>query len=67
MSLFVDPTAAGAPRRADETRHADAAAEEWVFTAWTADGTVGLVSGLRVTGSASWYWAGLARADRGRV
>ncbi len=64
MSLFVDPTVAGAPRRADEMRHADAAAEEWVFTAWTADGTVGLVSGLRVTGSASWYWAALARADR---
>jgi hypothetical protein len=64
VSLFVDPTVAGAPRRADEMRHADAAAEEWVFTAWTADGTVGLVSGLRVTGSASWYWAALARAGR---
>jgi hypothetical protein len=62
VSLSVDPIAAGASRRADELRHADAATEEWLFTAWTADGTVGLVSGLRVTGSTSWYWAALARA-----
>ena len=30
----------------DDGPHPDAGAEEWVFTAWLADGSVGLVSGL---------------------
>lgn len=38
--------------------------EEWVFAAWTADGTLGLISGHRIVGSTAWYWAALARAGR---
>ncbi len=38
--------------------------EEWVFTAWTPDATLGVVSGHRIVGSVSWYWAALARAGR---
>jgi hypothetical protein len=42
-------------------RHPDAPVEEWVFAAWTADARLGLVSGHRIVGRTSWYWASLAR------
>lgn len=48
----------------DDGPHPDAATEEWVFTTWLADGTLGAVSGFRVhrtTGRKAWYWAALAR------
>jgi hypothetical protein len=48
----------------EDARHPDAVIEEWVFAAWTADGSLGLVSGHRIVGRIAWYWAGLARADR---
>lgn len=49
----------------DEQRHPDAPAEEWLFTCWTPDATVGLVSGYRIVSpSRGWYWAALARAGR---
>ncbi len=49
----------------DELRHPDAAVEEWLFTCWTADGTVGMVSGFRIVSrSRGWYWAALARTGR---
>ncbi|MFK7919702.1 MAG: hypothetical protein AB8G14_16625 [Ilumatobacter sp.] len=35
--------------------------EEWVFSAWTPDGTLGVISGHRIVGNVSWYWAALAR------
>ena len=50
--------------RKDEGRHVDAPIEEWVFAAWTADGTMGLISGHRIVGRTAWYWSALARADR---
>ena len=46
--------------RSDDGPHAGAAVEEWVFAAWTADATVGLLSGHRVLGRNAWYWACLA-------
>ncbi len=50
--------------RFEDARHADAAIEEWVFAAWTADGATGVVSGHRVVGRVAWYWAALARVGR---
>jgi hypothetical protein len=50
--------------RSDDGRHADAAAEEWVFAAWSADTTLGVISGHRIVGRIAWYWAALARAGR---
>ncbi|MGB3736246.1 MAG: hypothetical protein WA964_14905 [Ilumatobacter sp.] len=36
--------------------------EEWVFSAWSADGSLGVVSGHRIVGTTAWYWCALARA-----
>jgi len=56
---------AAGPLPGDERRHPDAPVEEWLFTCWTADATVGIVSGYRiVSASRGWYWAALARAGR---
>ena len=38
------------------------AIEEWVFSAWSADGSLGVVSGHRIVGPTAWYWCALARA-----
>ena len=46
----------------DDLPHADAAAEEWVFAAWTPDGLAGVVSGHRLTASGDWYWSALVQA-----
>lgn len=35
-----------------------------MFTAWTADARLGVVSGHRLVGPTAWYWAALARAGR---
>jgi hypothetical protein len=47
---------------ADEHRHDEAGEEEWCFTTWQPDGSVGLISGYRIVGPTAWYWAALARA-----
>jgi len=36
--------------------------EEWVFSAWSADASLGVISGHRIVGPTAWYWAALARA-----
>jgi hypothetical protein len=46
--------------RSDDRPHAGVAVEEWVFAAWTADATIGLLSGHRLLGPLAWYWACLA-------
>lgn len=46
----------------DELPHDSAAVDEWVFAAWTADGTLGLLSGHRIIARRAWYWSALARA-----
>ncbi len=43
-------------------RHERAPVEEWVFTCWSTDGDVGVISGHRIVGRRNWYWAALARA-----
>jgi len=48
----------------DDGRHPSAAVEEWVFAAWTDDGTLGVISGHRLMGRNAWYWAALARHGR---
>jgi hypothetical protein len=48
----------------EDARHPDAAIEEWVFAAWTADGELGVLSGHRIVGRLAWYWAALARSGR---
>ena len=48
---------------ADDGRHRGTL-EEWVFAAWTPDGSLGVVSGHRIVGPTAWYWAALARAAR---
>ncbi|MBA3286980.1 MAG: hypothetical protein H0U21_03000 [Acidimicrobiia bacterium] len=45
----------------DDGRHGDAAVEEWVFTTWAVDLSIGAVSGHRVTGRTAWYWAAVVR------
>lgn len=35
--------------------------EEWVFTCWAADGSVGAISAHRVLGRTAWYWSALVR------
>lgn len=45
----------------DERPHAGQV-DEWVFTAWTPDASLGLVSGHRLVGRRAWYWFGLAHA-----
>ena len=46
-----------------DTRH-PGTIEEWVFAAWTADAALGVISGHRIVGATSWYWAALARSGR---
>ncbi len=46
-----------------DTRH-EGTVEEWVFAAWTADATLGAISGHRIVGTMAWYWAALARAGK---
>ena len=49
--------------RFDDGSHADAVIEEWVFAAWNADGTLGVVLGHRIIGRIAWYWAASAGSD----
>lgn len=35
-----------------------------MFTAWSSDASLGLVSGHRIVGRTAWYWAALARVGR---
>jgi hypothetical protein len=42
--------------------HPGVAVEEWVFTCWSDDPSVGVVAGHRLLGRRAWYWAALARA-----
>jgi hypothetical protein len=46
---------------AHERPHPGVAVEEWVFTCWLADGSLGVVTGYRLLGRGAWYWAALAR------
>ncbi len=48
----------------DDGWHPSAEVEEWVFAAWTDDGTLGVISGHRLMGRNAWYWAALARHGR---
>ena len=48
----------------EDARHRDATIEEWVFAAWSEDGSLGLLSGHRIVGRIAWYWAALARTGR---
>ena len=41
--------------------HPGVAVEEWVFTCWFGDASVGVVAGHRLLGRRAWYWAALAR------
>jgi hypothetical protein len=60
---------AGPPDDRDELPHTAAAVEEWLFTCWAPNGSVGLLSGYRVDrppgrpAAPSWYWAALVAAD----
>jgi hypothetical protein len=58
---------AGPPDERDEQPHPAAAVEEWVFTCWDPDGSIGLLSGYRLDRTrrdAGWYWAAVAGAGR---
>ena len=44
----------------DELPHG--AIDEWLFAAWTEDGSIGLLSGHRLTGRRSWYWSAFVQA-----
>ena len=36
--------------------------EEWVFTTWAPDGSLGVVAAHRRLGRSAWYWSALVRA-----
>ncbi len=38
--------------------------EEWVFSCWSHDGSLGVISGHRIVGPTAWYWCALARAGQ---
>lgn len=46
----------------DERPHAGAAVDEWLFVAWTHDGSLGVMSGHRLLGGRAWYWSAVVRA-----
>jgi len=48
----------------DELPHDEASTDEWVFTAWTPDASLGLISGHRLTGARAWYWSALVQAGQ---
>ena len=41
----------------DDERPHDGLVDEWVFAAYTPDGSFGVLSGHRLLGSVAWYWA----------
>ena len=47
----------------DDLPHGDALVEEWVFTCWTPDAAVGVLTGYRRhrTAAPAWYWSAVAR------
>jgi hypothetical protein len=47
---------------ADEMPHPGAGCDEWIFAAWTPDGSFGMVSGHRIIGGSAWYWFGLVQS-----
>lgn len=52
---MMPPTRSWSPT--DELPHDGATIDEWVFAAWSDDGSVGVVSGHRLLGAVAWYWA----------
>ena len=52
------------PARPVDDRPHPSGIDEWVFAAWTPDGTTGLVSGHRITGRRAWYWFALVESGR---
>lgn len=48
----------------DEFPHAGVGVDEWVFTAWTDDGRLGVVSGHRLLGAVAWYWSALVEVGQ---
>lgn len=47
---------------AHDRAHLDAAVEEWVFTCWEPDGSLGVVAAHRLRGRTAWYWSAVVRA-----
>lgn len=41
----------------DEKWHRTAEVDEWVFSAWNADASAGVISGYRIIHGEAWYWA----------
>jgi hypothetical protein len=46
----------------DELPHGPATTDEWLFAAWTEDGSIGLLSGHRISRRRAWYWSALVQA-----
>jgi hypothetical protein len=42
--------------------HAGAVIDEWVFAAWSPAGSLGAISGHRLTPAGAWYWSAVVRA-----
>lgn len=45
------------PEISDEGWHRTAEVDEWVFAAWNADASAGVISGYRIIHGEGWYWA----------
>jgi hypothetical protein len=48
----------------DELPHGPDITDEWLFAAWSPDGSVGLLSGHRLLGGRAWYWSALVQAGQ---
>jgi hypothetical protein len=68
MAAIVCPIMAVAPtdplpEPADAAR-TPGCVDEWVFAAWLADASLGVISGHRLQGRRAWYWSALVGAGR---
>ena len=48
----------------DELPHGPGTTDEWLFAAWSEDGSIGLLSGHRLMDRRSWYWSALVQAGQ---
>ena len=45
----------------DELPHGRGVVDEWLFAAWSADASLGVLSGHRLSNGRAWYWSALAQ------
>jgi hypothetical protein len=59
--MDVAPTGDDTGHPPDGRPHGTGWTDEWVFAAWTADASSGVLSGHRLVGGRAWYWSAFVR------